>query len=127
HGHRENQHASPRHARLLIAGLSDQSRDRMQPAVRDSPEVATPPKDAGAHGQLARQMADPPMAEFHKMTGCHQTAEYVIGADERILAVIAESVDQDVRNVLMPQPSDRWISQHAAGQDDPINPPGMQT
>ena len=29
------------------------------------------------------------MAEFHEVTGCHQAAEYVIGADERILAVIA--------------------------------------
>ena len=66
------------------------------------------------------------MTELDEVAGRNPGTEQVVGAHERILALVTEAVDEHVRDPLVAQPADRRVLEHAARQDDAVHPPRMQ-
>src|SRR5207302_9375954 len=86
-------------------------------------QVAAPAKGAGADGGLPGEMRDAPVTQAVEVLGGDLRAHDVIRADERIEAVVAEAVDEHVRDPLLTQPANGWVAQKRAGQDDAVDPP----
>src|SRR5213078_71821 len=60
------------------------------------------------------------------MLGSQPPAYQVVRADEGVLCLVAESVDQHIGNRLVAQPAHGWILQIATGQDDAVHAAGVQ-
>ena len=66
------------------------------------------------------------MAEGGEMSGREASADHVIGSDERVVSLVAVTVDEDVGNALLPEPAYGWIFEEATGQDDAVHLPSVE-
>ena len=113
--------------RLLgVPGFDDELGIGLESGQRVGGEVAAPPQDAGADRRLAGQVADPRVPEFEQVLGGELAAEKIVGADERVLALVAEPVDQHVGTLLPAQLADARILEEAAGHDDAVDAARLQ-
>ena len=124
--HRQQSLGAAGAAVLDIARLDDQLRVRFEARLGEGGQVAAPAKDAGADGGLPGEMRDAPVTQAVEVLGGDLRAHDVIRADERIEAVVAEAVDEHVRDPLLTQPANGWVAQKRAGQDDAVDPPRGQ-